>query len=47
MGNVISADHLHSDNLVEPADSTPADRLSKWPIRNGTGLTKSGRYQNG
>ncbi|MFV1974980.1 MAG: hypothetical protein ACC651_04490, partial [Candidatus Scalindua sp.] len=28
MGNVISADHLPSDNLIEPADSTPADRLS-------------------
>ena len=28
MGNVILTDHLHSDNLVEPADATPADRLS-------------------
>lgn len=28
MDSVILSDHLHSDKLAEPADSTPADRLS-------------------
>ena len=37
MGNVISADHLPSDNLAEPADSTPADRLGNLSDTARTG----------
>jgi flagellar biosynthesis protein FlhF len=39
MGNVISVDHLPSDNLAEPADSTPADRLSNLSDTARTGKT--------
>ena len=37
MGDVISADHLHTDNLAEPTDSTPADRLSNLSDTARTG----------
>ena len=30
MDNVVLSDHLHSDKLAEPADSTPTDRLSEF-----------------
>lgn len=40
MDSVILSDHLHSDKQAEPADSTPADRLSEF-----SGMVQSGKIK--